>query len=192
MASRSFRRSTGRASANRRRPMARASILLTQAAQRSAAANVRVLHVFAAADDRPLDQAVGSLARSAMQESRACRMRAVGVAGSAAIESVAAICRDELLASDDAPEVLYRDGARHTPQIEPSAADPAAATIGFRIGGAYLLVGGLGEVGCAIAERLAREYRAHIAIIGRSDPRGPALERLRRLRDAGIEVHYEA
>jgi acyl carrier protein len=171
---------------------ARACILLTQAVQRSPAANVRVLHVFTAADERPLDQAVGSLARSAMQESRACRMRAVGIAGSAAIDSLAAICRDELLASDDAPEVLYRDGVRHAPQIELAAVDAEAATIGFRIGGAYLLVGGLGEVGFAIAERLAREYRAHIAIIGRSDPRGPALERLRRLRDAGIQVHYEA
>jgi len=105
---------------------------------------------------------------------------------------VAAICRDELLSSDDAPEVLYRDAVRHVPQIEAAAGDPQAPTIGFRIGGAYLLVGGLGEVGCAIAERLAREYRARIAIIGRSDPRGPALERLHRLREAGIQVHYEA
>jgi acyl transferase domain-containing protein/SAM-dependent methyltransferase/aryl carrier-like protein len=171
---------------------ARTSLLLTQAIQRSNAANVRVLHVFAAADERPLDQAVGSLARSAMQESDSCRMRAVGVAGPATVDEVAAICRDELLSSDDAPEVLYRDAVRHVPQIEAAAGDPQAPTINFRIGGAYLLVGGLGEVGCAIAERLAREYRARIAIIGRSDPRGPALERLHRLRDAGIQVHYEA
>jgi acyl transferase domain-containing protein/SAM-dependent methyltransferase/aryl carrier-like protein len=171
---------------------ARTSILLTQAIQRSAAAGVRILHVFAAADERPLDQAVGSLARSAMQESNSCRMRAVGIAGPAPLDAVAALCRDELLSSDDAPEVLYRAGVRHTPQIAPATIDPEAAPIGFRIGGAYLLVGGLGEVGCAIAERLAREYRARIAIIGRSDPRGPALERLRKLRDAGIQVHYEA
>jgi acyl carrier protein len=171
---------------------ARASLLLAQAIQRSSAANVRVLHVFAAADERPLDQAVGSLARSAMQESDSCRMRAVGVAGNATVDEVAAICRDELLSSDDAPEVLYRDAVRHVPQIEVAAGDPQAPTINFRIGGAYLLVGGLGEVGCAIAERLAREYRARIAIIGRSDPRGPALERLHRLREAGIHVHYEA
>jgi rhizoxin synthesis polyketide synthase/nonribosomal peptide synthetase RhiB len=151
-----------------------------------------VLHVFAAADERPLDQAVGSLARSAMQESASCRMRAVGVAGPATVEEVAAICRDELLSSDDAPEVLYRDAVRYAPQIEAAAGDPQAPSINFRIGGAYLLVGGLGEVGCAIAERLAREYRARIAIIGRSDPRGPALERLHKLREAGIQVHYEA
>ena len=64
-----------------------------------------------------------------MQESRACRMRAVGIAGAAAVDSVAAICRDELLASDDAPEVLYRDGARHMPQIEPTAADSEGADL---------------------------------------------------------------
>jgi acyl transferase domain-containing protein/NAD(P)-dependent dehydrogenase (short-subunit alcohol dehydrogenase family)/SAM-dependent methyltransferase/acyl carrier protein len=171
---------------------ARASIILTQVVQRGGASNVRILHVFADADERPLDQAVGSLARSAVQESNSCLMRAVGIAGRTTVDVLAEICRNELLSPDDAPEVLYRDGIRHVPQIEPAAVDPEVATIGFRIGGAYLLVGGLGEVGCAIAERLAREYRARIAIIGRSDPRGPALERLRRLSDAGIQVHYEA
>ncbi len=169
-----------------------ATILLTQAAQRGGVSGVRILHLFAQADGRPLDQAVGSLARSAMQESDGCRLRAVGLADPVDAFGSAAICRDEILANDDAPEVLYRSAVRQTPGIEPVAVDPSAATIGFRIGGAYLLVGGLGEVGCAIAERLGRDYRARIAIIGRSDPRGPALERLRGLRDAGIQVHYEA
>ncbi|MGE4043444.1 MAG: SDR family NAD(P)-dependent oxidoreductase [Acetobacteraceae bacterium] len=169
-----------------------ASILLTQAVQRAGLGGVRILHVFAQAEDRPLDQAVGSLARSAMQESDGCRLRAVGLAEAAGTQDMAAACRDELLTDDDAPEVLYRAGRRHAPGIEPVASDPDAATIGFRIGGAYLLVGGLGEVGCAIAERLGRDYRARIAIIGRSDPRGPALERLRALREAGIHVDYEA
>ena len=169
-----------------------ATILLTQAAQRGAVSGVRILHLFAQADGRPLDQAVGALARSAMQESDGCRLRAVGFADPIDAVGAAAICRDEILANDDAPEVLYRSAVRQTPGIEPVAVDPSAATIGFRIGGAYLLVGGLGEVGCAIAERLGRDYRARIAIIGRSDPRGPALERLRGLRDAGIQVHYEA
>ena len=168
------------------------SILLTQAAQRSMIANVRILHLFARADERPLDQAVGSLARSAMQESDDCRLRAVGIAGSADATAAAAICRDELLAEDEAPEVFHSEGLRQIPAIEPVQTDPSAATIGFRIGGAYLLVGGLGEVGCALAERLGRDYRARIAIIGRSDPRGPALERLNRLRESGLQIHYEA
>ena len=169
-----------------------ASILLTQAAQRGEAANARILHLFCQADDRPLDQAVGSLARSAIQESDNCRLRAVGVLDAANAERVAEICREELLAADDAPEVLHGPDGRQSPGIDPVSIDPKAATIGFRIGGAYLLVGGLGEVGCAIAERLGRDYRARVAIIGRSEPRGPALERLRKLRESGLQVHYEA
>ncbi len=169
-----------------------ASILLTQAAQRGEATNARILHVFTQADDRPLDQAVGSLARSAVQESDNCRLRAVGILDAAGADRVATICRDELLAADDAPEVLHGPNGRQSPGIDPVAIDAKAATIGFRIGGAYLLVGGLGEVGCAIAERLGRDYRARVAIIGRSEPRGPALERLRKLRESGLQVHYEA
>ncbi len=170
----------------------RTSILLTQAVQRSGTANVRILHLFADTADRPLDEAVGALARSAMQESPDCRLRAVGLAGPADSARAAAVCRSELLAADDAPEIRHGPGGRQAPSIEPVAVDPQAATIGFRIGGAYLLVGGLGEVGCAIAERLGRDYRARIAIIGRSKPRGPALERLNRLREAGIPIQYEA
>ncbi len=169
-----------------------ASILLAQAAQRGEASNARILHLFGQADDRPLDQAVGSLARSAVQESDHCRLRAVGILGPVDPERAATICLEELLAADDAPEVSHGPDGRQSPGIEPVSVDPKLATIGFRIGGAYLLVGGLGEVGCAIAERLGRDYRARIAIIGRSEPRGPALERLRKLRDSGLQVHYEA
>jgi acyl carrier protein len=171
---------------------AMATVLLIQAAQRAGIAELRILHLFADGDDRPLDQAVGALARSAMQEGEGCRLRAVGIAGAADAAAAAAICRDELLAADDAAEVFYSGGRRQVPAIAVVEADPSAATIGFRIGGAYLLVGGLGEVGCALAERLGRDYRARIAIIGRSDPRGAALKRLNRLRESGLQVQYEA
>ncbi|WGF87499.1 SDR family NAD(P)-dependent oxidoreductase [Marinivivus vitaminiproducens] len=170
---------------------ARVSILLTQAAQRDATGDVRVLHLFAGADDRPLDQAVGSLARSASQENSTSRLRAIGLSGGRSGADAAAIACQELEAADDAPEVMYDGDRRTAPSIDRAVPAAQASTIGFRIGGAYLLVGGLGEVGCAIAERLTREYRARIAIIGRSAPRGPALERLRQLEAAGIQVHYE-
>ncbi|MGE0418218.1 MAG: L-histidine N(alpha)-methyltransferase, partial [Acetobacteraceae bacterium] len=170
----------------------RPSILLTQAAQRHGAVPMRIIHLYADAAARPLDEGVAALARSAMQESMACRLRAVGLGGPADVHRAALACRDELISADDAPDIRHGANGRLAPTIEPVAIDPQAATIGFRIGGAYLLVGGLGEVGCAIAERLGRDYRARIAIIGRSKPRGVALARLNQLRDAGILVHYQA
>jgi acyl transferase domain-containing protein/aryl carrier-like protein len=168
----------------------RASILLTQAAQR-AGVNARILHLYSGAASRPLDEAVGALARSAMQEREGCRLRAIGLDDMDA-HAAARILRSELLAADDAPEVLHANGLRRARAIETTATLPDSATIDFRIGGAYLLAGGLGEVGCAIAEQLGRDYRARIAMIGRSEPRGPALERLRQLREAGLQVIYEA
>ncbi|ATQ70569.1 hypothetical protein CQW49_21425 (plasmid) [Methylosinus trichosporium OB3b] len=168
------------------------TLTLTQAAQRSGRGALRILHVFDEAEARPLDSAVGALALSAHQESRGVRLRAIGVAGAVEIAEAARICREELLAEDDAAEILREAGRRLHPVVAPAAPDEAEETIGFRVGGAYLLAGGLGEVGFALAERLGRDYRARIAILGRSDPRGAARERLERLEAQGVRVHYVA
>ncbi|WP_283472117.1 SDR family NAD(P)-dependent oxidoreductase [Methylosinus trichosporium] len=175
-----------------RRAGAVTTLTLTQAAQRSGRGALRILHVFDEAEARPLDSAVGALALSAHQESRGVRLRAIGVAGAVEIAEAARICREELLAEDDAAEILREAGRRLHPVVAPAAPDEAEETIGFRVGGAYLLAGGLGEVGFALAERLGRDYRARIAILGRSDPRGAARERLERLEAQGVRVHYVA
>ncbi len=62
----------------------------------------------------------------------------------------------------------------------------------FRRGGTYVLVGGLGEVGQALAEALVGLYQARIALIGRRplEELGGALDRI--LRVTPESVHYEA
>ena len=64
-------------------------------------------------------------------------------------------------------EVAHRAGARWVPRLEelPPVAD-AGATI--RAGGAYLITGGLGGLGLALAHDLANRGAGHVALLGRT------------------------
>ncbi|MFD3483689.1 SDR family NAD(P)-dependent oxidoreductase [Streptomyces sp. NPDC058665] len=50
----------------------------------------------------------------------------------------------------------------------PEATDLPALDTGLREGGVYLVTGGLGGIGLAMAERLATEYRASLVLMGRT------------------------
>jgi len=67
------------------------------------------------------------------------------------------------------PVVAYRGGQRWVQTFEPLriAAQPAARSL-LRPGGVYLITGGLGEIGLALAEHLARSLRARLILVGRS------------------------
>ena len=76
------------------------------------------------------------------------------------------------LASEPADQVVgLRGGKRWIPGYEVLDADcldgaPPAAEI--RRGGSYLITGGLGGIGLAMAERLAQDYQARLVLMGRT------------------------
>jgi acyl carrier protein len=104
-------------------------------------------------------------------------------------------------------QVALRAGRRwrrdFQPVRVPAAADPAA---GLRERGVYLLTGGLGGIGLAVAEDLARRVRARLVLFGRTglppradwdevlrrgggtDGPGRAITAVRRIEDAGGET----
>ncbi|MBP2707748.1 SDR family NAD(P)-dependent oxidoreductase [Microbispora sp. RL4-1S] len=77
----------------------------------------------------------------------------------------------ELAAEPDDQVVALRGGRRWIPDYEVldaaviEAAPPAAQV---RPGGVYLVTGGLGGIGLAMAERLAEHYRARLVLLGRT------------------------
>lgn len=79
---------------------------------------------------------------------------------------------DDLLrdVSPAAPAILaYRAGRRWIPAYEPVDVPPAGLDDGpFRSGGVYLITGGFGGLGLAIASYLAEHYGARLALLGRS------------------------
>ena len=74
------------------------------------------------------------------------------------------------LASPPAEVVtVYRRNRRWVPMLEPiptRVISPGA--IALRTGGTYLITGGLGQIGLAVAKRLAQDYQARLVLIGRT------------------------
>ena len=76
----------------------------------------------------------------------------------------------ELRAEPADQVVALRGGRRWTPGYEvldASVAD-AAPAVQIRRGGTYLVTGGLGGIGMAMAERLAGDYQARLVLLGRT------------------------
>ncbi|MFD7660273.1 SDR family NAD(P)-dependent oxidoreductase [Actinosynnema sp. NPDC059797] len=73
----------------------------------------------------------------------------------------------ELAAEPEDRAVALRAGRRWVPAYEPVPAPPAPPSP-VRDGGVYVVTGGLGGIGLAMAERLARAARARVVLLGRT------------------------
>ncbi|WP_197094114.1 type I polyketide synthase [Nonomuraea sp. SBT364] len=76
------------------------------------------------------------------------------------------------LRADPADQVVaLRGGRRWIPDyevIDAAVIDQATPAARVREGGVYLVTGGLGGIGLAMAERLAEQYRARLVLLGRT------------------------
>lgn len=90
----------------------------------------------------------------------------------------------------------YMQGRRNTGKVIVSVAktsgdaDLPAATAKplVRADGAYLITGGLGALGLELAQWFARQGAKHLWLMGRSEPKGPAVDVLAQLRAQGVNV----
>jgi len=73
----------------------------------------------------------------------------------------------ELRSGDAVAEVAYRGRQRLGRSIERTLAAPGTAP--WRRGGVYILTGGLGGIGRCLAQRLARDFGAHLILTGRTE-----------------------
>jgi acyl transferase domain-containing protein len=104
-------------------------------------------------------------------------------------ESAVDLVLGECLDSGSSMFVAYRNAQRWVQAYEPVVSDaPGHGRSSFREGGVYLITGGVGNIGIAISEYLARNYKAKLVLVGRSSTRGgDAIERIRTL---GAQVAY--
>ena len=80
---------------------------------------------------------------------------------------------DELKAGGKETEVAWRDGRRWTPLLERVPFD-GPRPLPLRRGGIYLLSGGLGGIGRALARYLVERWQARLVLVGRTPLTGAA------------------
>ena len=101
---------------------------------------------------------------------------------------IAAAILSELSGKISDSAIAYREGERWTETVEPYHLRPAPSRL--RDQGVYVITGGLGDLGIAVAGWLARSYRARLVLVSR-DAEGSQRERtaeLEALRVAGSDV----
>jgi acyl transferase domain-containing protein len=101
-------------------------------------------------------------------------------------ESSVAHVVNEIVAPQLEPTVAYRLGERWVPSVAKEAQLAAPGRNRLREKGVYLITGGLGGIGMAVAECLAKEFRARLVLIGRTAlPPREQWETFRRLHGPG-------
>ncbi|MCX2729176.1 SDR family NAD(P)-dependent oxidoreductase [Saccharopolyspora sp. NFXS83] len=85
-------------------------------------------------------------------------------------------------------EFARRDGQWWEQELHPLALTGDGTA--FRAGGAYLIVGGAGDIGLDLAEHLVREHGAKVCLIGRSEPDAARRSRIAAWDPTGEHVRY--
>lgn len=91
----------------------------------------------------------------------------------AGASAVAALLLEEACAPGAEPRVAYRGGCRYVARLAPLPALPPASPLRLLPDAAYLLTGGLGGLGQAVARRLIERGARHLVLLGRSADRAP-------------------
>ncbi|MBE9571658.1 MAG: amino acid adenylation domain-containing protein, partial [Proteobacteria bacterium] len=95
----------------------------------------------------------------------------------------------EIAIQDGEDQIGFRSGRRLVPRLVPKRdIQEEGASFQLQPEGAYLITGGLGGLGLALAEWLVQNGVRHLALVGRSDPSDPALKRIHTLEEKGASV----
>jgi acyl transferase domain-containing protein len=105
-------------------------------------------------------------------------------------EQNAAFVYRELFITDDEDQVALRQGIRHVARLRHIRLEPAPVPIAtvYNPDGTYLITGGFGDLGMYVAQSMARAGARHLILMGRHGASPSADEKLKRMREAGVEV----
>ena len=148
-------------------------VVLTEAAQRIQAED----------DPQAFATAALGIARVVAQECRRWRIACVDVVGA---EDLARAIADP--GDPTGREIAYRNGRRFVARLErrPVAAGPAP----WRRRGHYVILGGTGGIGAALARDLATRHEARLTLIGRAPESEPQLALVAEIAALGGEAIY--
>ena len=137
----------------------------------------------------PAEATLSALLRSVQVENPLQRYRAIDVPLAGADDATIAALADEVLEPGPEREVALRDGRRLVARLQPAApACPRHRHLTLDPDGTYVVSGGTGALGTAVAERLAQRGAGRLALIARRADSDAADSARRRLEGAGATV----
>ncbi|MEV7244331.1 SDR family NAD(P)-dependent oxidoreductase [Streptomyces sp. NPDC093248] len=131
-------------------------------ARPTAPVRVLLLHRHDAGGARPERAALGAFARTVRAENPLLAVQAVGLAEG--VDETAALAA-ELAGDGRDPEVAHTAAGRRVPRPAPA---PAAEPVAVRDGGVYVVSGGAGGLGRAVADWILGRADARVVLLGRS------------------------
>ncbi|SPE63560.1 Polyketide synthase PksJ [Streptomyces netropsis] len=128
----------------------------------------------------PMAAAARGLARSVRHECERWRVSTVDIGADDPATVTVAVPGDYAL----------RAGQWYEEVLQPLGTTAPAAPV-LRDGGTYVVIGGTGDIGLDVAERLVRLHRAKVVLVGRSAPDADRAARIRAIDPTGtsVEVH---
>jgi len=88
-------------------------------------------------------------------------------------------------------QVAFRNGIRQVARLIHRRQDRdtlAKDILSFREDGTYLITGGLGGLGLLMSKWMVKQGARHLVLVGRSNPKEAAKEKIKELEQAGVEV----
>jgi acyl carrier protein len=143
--------------------------------------------------------ALSGLSRVVRLENPGLRCRLVDLDPQADGEEAARLIASEALAGDAEPEVAYRAGRRHAPQLAAvdlggsgSSSSSEERALALRSDATYLVTGGLGALGLGLARWMVERGARHLVLVGRRAGAGEEPAAVAALRALGAEVTLAA
>ncbi|QSQ15455.1 type I polyketide synthase [Myxococcus landrumensis] len=94
----------------------------------------------------------------------------------------------ELSAADGERQVAIRDGQRHVARVRAARDERRADAPRLRPDASYLITGGLGGLGLALARGMVDRGARHLVLVGRGAPKPEAWEAIRAMESASVKV----
>ncbi|MEF3115178.1 SDR family NAD(P)-dependent oxidoreductase [Streptomyces chrestomyceticus] len=142
--------------------------------------------------DEAVNLALAGLLRTACLETPSLQAQLIAFRGARTDDAVAAAVVAE--ARDTDADLVRHEGAERSVRTWHPAAPPAdAADLPWRAGGGYLITGGAGGIGAAVARRIARDVEHPVLVLVGRSPQDDRIEALLgELRAAGAAARYES
>jgi NAD(P)-dependent dehydrogenase (short-subunit alcohol dehydrogenase family)/acyl carrier protein len=103
-------------------------------------------------------------------------------------EAMIPMLLEELLHPDAENRIALRPEGRYIARLERRAESVPDGGFGFEPDAGYLITGGLGDLGLAVADWMGRNGARHLMLTGRNAPSAPAAETIARIEQTGCEV----